>query len=122
MPTILVVEDHEPNAQLLVAAMEMRGYEVVWVDNGADGVAAADQLRPAVILMDLRMPVMDGWTAIAEIRRIPGLENTPIVVTSVEVMQDDRARAFDVGADAFFRKPFDIQELRDTIDEMVYSN
>jgi CheY-like chemotaxis protein len=120
MATILVVEDSESNAQLVQSALEIRGYEVVCVRTGEDGLDAARTLIPDLILMDLRLPDgLDGWETIRRIRLDPNLRHTPIIVTSVEILPDDRQRAYDAGCDVYYPKPFDIGELRQRILEYI---
>ncbi|MEQ8672701.1 MAG: response regulator [Aggregatilineales bacterium] len=115
MSVILVVEDSHENAQLIITAMESRGYEVVWVKDGNTAIDAALQVRPELILMDLRLPEKDGWQATYEIRNNPHLSHIPIIAISVEAKSDDRARAFDAGCNEYFSKPFSVVELREAV-------
>ncbi len=117
MVMLLVIEDSVPNAQLIQAAMESRGFEVVCVNNGDDGFRLAQELRPSVILMDLRFPGKgrDGWQTIAAIKGEKNLNSIPIIVVSVEIQPDDRQRAYDAGCVAYFPKPFNITELMNAV-------
>ena len=121
MATVLVVEDSRPNAQLIKAALETRGFEVMCAFDGDEGVRLAHELRPALIVMDLRLPGrgVDGWEAIELIRSDPIIGQVPIIVTSVESHPSDRQRAFDVGCDVYLAKPFDINEFRGLVADFV---
>ena len=119
MSVILVVEDSNENAQLIITAMESRGYEVVWVKDGNAVIDVALEVHPALILMDLRLPGKDGWQATHEIRNNPQLSQIPIIAVSVEAKSDDRARAFDAGCNEYFSKPFSVMELREVVAQYI---
>lgn len=119
MSVILVVEDSNENAQLMITAMESRGYEVVWVKDGDAAVDVARQILPALILMDLRLPGKDGWQATREIRADARVGTIPIFAISVEAKSDDRPRALAAGCNEYFAKPFSIIELRDAVKQYI---
>lgn len=119
MSVILVVEDSNENAQLMITAMESRGYEVVWVKDGDAAVDVARQIQPALILMDLRLPGKDGWQATREIRADARVGTIPIFAISVEAKSDDRPRALAAGCNEYFAKPFSIIELRDAVKQYI---
>ena len=105
---ILVVEDDAPIRRSIVAQLRGEGYEVSEAPDGRDALAVIRQERPDLILTDLAMPVMDGFTLIATIRKS---STTPIIVLSVRGGEADRVRALDLGADDFVAKPFSVAEL-----------
>ena len=121
MTSILVIDDSQPNAQLLKIALESRGYNVVCAYTGQSALEIAADLHPSIIITDLRLPgsTLDGWKVIERFREDPVFCNTPIIVTSVEVSPEDRMRAFDAGCDVYIPKPFKIQQIRDVIESYV---
>lgn len=119
MATILVVEDSNENAQLVITAMESRGYEVVWVKDGETAVQVTQKLLPDLILMDLRLPRLNGWEATRLIRQDGRTANIPIFAISVEAKGDDRQRAFDAGCDEYFSKPFSVNDLRGAVADYI---
>ena len=92
---------------------------MVWVRDGESAVHTARELRPDLILMDLRLPGMNGWDAIQQIRTDALLQNIPIIAISVEAKGDDRRRAFDAGCNEYFSKPFSIVELRNAVQKYI---
>lgn len=116
MTTLLVIEDDEGSARLLMAALRPVADEILVARDGFIGMDLLRQEHPDLIIVDLRLPDRySGWDVIADARADPHGQHIPIIVTSVEIQPDDRRRAFDAGCDAFFSKPFNIQELRETI-------
>ncbi|MCB9597091.1 MAG: response regulator [Sandaracinaceae bacterium] len=114
MKSILIVEDN-PLIVELIAQMLSDDYEVSSAPNGEAGVAAARERRPDLILMDLMMPVMDGWEAIRALRSVWATCRIPIIAVSATTDLKERRRADQAGADAHLGKPIDEDELRATI-------
>jgi CheY-like chemotaxis protein len=114
MKKILIVEDVEFNLDLLIQLLE-DDYKLVWAMDGQAGVDLAEQERPDLILMDMSLPVMDGWTATGAIKARPGLAHIPIVGLSSHAMQGDAAKAFASGCDDYLTKPLDEDLLFATI-------
>ncbi|NTU81686.1 MAG: response regulator [Chloroflexales bacterium] len=108
-PQVLVVDDNEANLQVLRDYLATAGYEVVAARNGAEAVALAEELRPAVILMDIQMPVLDGLEATRRIRAA-GLQ-TPIIALTALAMRGDRERCLAVGASEYLAKPVNLRAL-----------
>jgi len=119
MALVLVIDDSIDNASLVRAILNNAGHEVVVALNGVDGFHQITALKPDVIILDLRLPgsEMDGWQLIQAVRGEPALHNIPIIVTSVEVMPEDRERAFNAGCNAFLSKPYSIRDLAQRIIE-----
>jgi two-component system cell cycle response regulator DivK len=111
MKRILLVEDNADNRDMLARRLLRRGYEVAVAEDGGQGLELAEALHPDVILMDLSMPVMDGWEAIRRLRRHPELSQTPVVALTGHAMKDDRAKSLAAGADEYMAKPLDFAAL-----------
>ena len=111
MSRILLVEDNEMNRDMLSRRLRRRGLEVVTAVDGAEGVEAAQREHPDLILMDMSLPVIDGWEAT---RRLKGTESTrhiPIVALTAHAMSEDRERALEAGCDEYATKPVDLERL-----------
>jgi CheY-like chemotaxis protein len=106
MKRILVVEEQELNLDLLVQLLEDR-YEVLTARDGAAGIAAAERERPDLILMDLSMPVVDGWEATRRLKANPQLKHIPIIALSAHAMAGDEQKARACGCDDYLTKPLD---------------
>jgi two-component system cell cycle response regulator DivK len=111
MKRILLVEDNADNRDMLARRLLRRGYEVAVAEDGGQGLELAEALHPDVILMDLSMPVMDGWEAIRRLRRHPELSQTPVVALTGHAMKDDRAKSLAAGANEYMAKPLDFAAL-----------
>ncbi len=118
-PTILLAEDNEANAQTIGGYLEDKGYVLHYAKNGAAAVKLARELRPALILMDIQMPIMDGLTAILEIRADPAMKTTPIVALTALAMPGDRERCILTGATDYMSKPVSLKALAETIKRLL---
>ena len=105
---LLVIDDDASIREMLEMVLDSEGYEVLTAPHGAAAVKLLGQTRPDVILLDMKMPVMDGWEFMAWYRRLPDPKVPVVVLTAA---QDDALRADEVGADAYVAKPFAIDEL-----------
>jgi CheY-like chemotaxis protein len=119
MSTILVVEDNEPSRDALSRRLERRGYRVVTAADGQEGVARAHQQRPALILMDLGLPVIDGWEATRQLKGHAATRHIPIIVLSAHATTHDRDLALEAGGDDFEAKPIRFQDLITKIERLV---
>jgi CheY-like chemotaxis protein len=108
--TILLVEDIEQNRELILQLLE-DDYDVVEAADGAEAIRLTAERRPDLILMDLSLPVIDGWEATRRIRADPSLAHTPIVAVSAHAMRGDREKAIAAGCDDHVSKPIDFDEL-----------
>lgn len=104
-PVILLIEDNEQNRYLATFLLEHSGYRVVSAADGPGGIALATQLRPAVILLDIQLPNMDGYAVARELRRNPALDGVPIVAVTSYAMVGDRDKALAAGCDGYVEKP-----------------
>ncbi len=116
---ILYVEDAEVIRDTIARLPELNGYKVTYAKNGKEGVDMAISWNPDVILMDLRMPVMDGFSAIDEIKMNPSTKNIPVFVLSAWSGKKERTQAKLAGANDFFVKPPDLNKLIEAIEEAV---
>jgi two-component system, cell cycle response regulator DivK len=117
--TILVVEDYEDTSLAMRLALEHKGYHILEASDGEQAVKLAGDARPAVILMDLNLPVLDGFGAAERIRSHPELKETVIVAVTAHHDQDLRARAVAAGCNAFVTKPIDFEWLGDLIASLL---
>jgi PAS domain S-box-containing protein len=118
-PTILLAEDNEANVQTIGGYLEEKGYDMHYAINGALAVKLARELRPALILMDIQMPVMDGLTAIREIRVDGALKSIPIVALTALAMPGDRERCIAAGATDYMSKPVSLKALTALIKRLL---
>lgn len=116
---ILYVEDAEVMRDTIFRLLEVYGYKVAYAKNGQEGVDMAIKWQPDLVLMDLHMPVMDGFKAIHEIRFNPQTHHIPIIVVSAWSGQREREQARLAGANDYFDKPPDLERLREAIDQAV---
>ncbi|MDM8515699.1 ATP-binding protein [Desulfobacterales bacterium HSG16] len=108
---ILIVDDVEENRLMLLTLLEDIGFDIALADNGKEGVELAQKLHPDLILMDMVMPIMTGFEAVSEIRKIQGFQKTPIIAVSASVIQVDQEKSRFAGCDAFLSKPVSIKKL-----------
>jgi len=119
MATLLLVEDNVDNRDMLARRLMRKGYDVRLAANGLEGVEQAQAIHPDLILMDLSMPVLDGWEAIRRIRTDLSLRAIPIIALTGHAMKDDRDRALAAGADEYMAKPLDFTSLLNVIQQRV---
>jgi two-component system cell cycle response regulator DivK len=117
---ILVVEDHEDNRQILRDLLASAGYEMVEAENGEDGVAAAVAQRPDLILMDIQLPILDGYEATRRIKANPALAEIPIIVVTSYALSGDEDKARAAGCDAYVAKPYSPRQLLARIKDFLH--
>jgi two-component system cell cycle response regulator DivK len=113
---ILYVEDNDDNIYVLEQRLTRRGHEVVIARDGAQGVALAGSEQPDLILMDLSLPVLDGWEATRRIKAAPATRHIPVIALTANAMAGDREKALAAGCDEFDTKPVDFPRLLDKIE------
>jgi len=116
---ILLVEDNEMNRDMLSRRLERRGYQVVIAVDGAEGVRMAEAEAPALILMDMSLPVLDGWEATRQIKAAPATGGIPVIALTAHAMSGDREKAIEAGCDDFDTKPVDLPRLLAKIDALL---
>jgi CheY-like chemotaxis protein len=119
MTKILLVEDNEMNRDMLSRRLVRRGYEVVVAVDGREGVAKARAEAPALILMDMSLPVLDGWEATRELRADPATRSIPVIALTAHAMAGDREKALAVGCDDFDTKPIELERLLGKIEALL---
>ena len=119
MATIMVVEDNEYSRDALARRLERRGYQVVLAMDGQQAVAVAHAARPDLILMDLGLPILDGWEATRQLKRDAATRHIPIIVLSAHAMTNDRELALAAGGDEFDTKPVRFQGLLEKIESLL---
>ena len=116
---VLLVEDTEDNRFMMRRLLEMVGYTVVEARNGQEAVRLAESETPALILMDLSLPIIDGLAATRLIRKIPAAEKTPIIAVSAHDTSDFQAEAMTAGCDGYITKPIDFASLESLIARLL---
>ena len=111
MKTILYVEDNDDNIYMLKPRLERKGYEVLVAKDGKEGIEMANKRSPDLILMDLELPVLNGWEASKHLKEDPNTKHIPIIALTARAMEDERARAINAGCDDFDTKPVDFKSL-----------
>ena len=119
MAKILLVEDNEMNRDMLSRRLQRRGHEVLVAADGADGVAKARAEIPGLILMDMSLPVLDGWEATRQIKSDPATSGIPIIALTAHAMSEDRERAISAGCDDYDTKPVEFPRLIGKIDALL---
>ncbi len=122
MPKILLVEDNEMNRDMLARRLERRGYSVVSAVDGQAGVTMGHTESPDLILMDMSLPVLDGWEATRQLKASPQTRLIPIIALTAHAMSGDRDKAMDAGCDDYDTKPVDLARLLGKIDSLIKRN
>ena len=108
---VLVVEDEEDLRDIARFTLEGAGFEVIAAVNGVEGVAKSEAERPDLVLMDIQMPLLDGYEATRRIKALPGMQRTPVVAVSSFAMKGDEEKARAAGCDAYVTKPYSPKQL-----------
>lgn len=119
MPKILIVEDNEMNRDMLSRRLERRGFTVVMAVDGQQGVDMARSERPDLVLMDMSLPVMDGWTATRTIKDDAELRTIPVIALTAHAMEGDREKAMAAGCDDYDTKPIELPRLLEKIGKFL---
>ncbi len=119
MPKILLVEDNEMNRDMLARRLERKGYQVVVAVDGGSGISMGRSEAPDLILMDMSLPVIDGWEATRQLKASPDTRSIPIIALTAHAMSGDRARAIDAGCDDYDTKPVEFPRLLGKIESLL---
>ncbi len=122
MSKILLVEDHEEIWDFLSRRLKRRGFDVVLATDGQQAVDKAGSERPDIVLLDMNLPIMDGWTVAGTLKANPDLKQTPIIALTAHAMSGDRDKAIQAGCDDYHPKPVDFSKLLTQIDEHLARN
>ena len=119
MPKILLVEDNEMNRDMLSRRLIRKGYEVVMAIDGEQAVGMASSESPALILMDMSLPVIDGWEATRRIKAAPETKSIPIIALTAHAMAGDREKTIQAGCDDYDTKPIEFPRLLEKIETLL---
>ena len=119
MPKILLVEDNEMNRDMLSRRLERRGFQVLIAVDGEQGVAMAQSEVPDLVLMDMSLPVVDGWEATRRLKAAPETRSVPIIALTSHAMVGDRDKAIEAGCDDYDTKPIELPRLLEKINRLI---
>ena len=119
MPRLLYVEDNEMNCDMLSRRLQRRGFEVLIASNGEQGVAMAAAEKPDLILMDMSLPVLDGWQATRRLKAAPDTRRIPIIGLTAHAMATDRDKCLEAGCDDYDTKPVELGRLLEKIERLL---
>lgn len=108
---LLLVEDNELNRDMLSRRLKRAGFDALIAEDGAKALASIESERPALVLLDMNLPVIDGWSVCRQVRANPALADTPIIALTAHAMAEDRDRALAAGCDDYATKPIDFPAL-----------
>ena len=119
MARILLVEDNEMNRDMLSRRLMRRGYEVLLAEDGAQALAVTAAERPDLVLMDMSLPVLDGWEATRRLKAAPETRSIPVIALTAHAMTSDRDKASAAGCDEFDTKPVELPRLLEKIERLL---
>jgi two-component system, cell cycle response regulator DivK len=119
MKRILMVEDTEDNRQIIRDLVSAVGYELIEAADGAEGLAMAEREKPDLILMDIQLPIMDGYETTRRIKANPALKHIPVIAVTSYALSGDEAKTREAGCDAYVAKPFSPRQLLAKINELL---
>ena len=120
MTTVLIVEDNEMNRDMLSRRLQRKGYEILIAIDGANGIDVATANTPDLILMDMSLPVMDGWEATRRLKADKTLEHIPIIALTAHAMANDREKALEAGCDDYDTKPIELPRLLAKMEALLF--
>jgi CheY-like chemotaxis protein len=118
---ILVIEDNEQNMYLVTFILEAHDYQVIQSTNGIEGISLASQQKPDLILLDIQLPIMDGYTVARELRKKVEIEKTPIIAVTSYAMSGDRENALKAGCSGYIEKPINPETFITQIEQYLLS-
>jgi CheY-like chemotaxis protein len=119
MAKILVVEDNEMDRDMLARRLQLRGYEVIIAGDGRQGIVLAHSEAPDLILMDMSLPVLDGWEATQQLKAAPASASIPAIALAAHAMADDREKALEAGCDDYDAKPIEMPRLLAKVEALL---
>jgi CheY-like chemotaxis protein len=122
LTTILLVEDNEMNRDMLMRRLARKGYDVVIAVDGGQGVAMAASAAPDLILLDMSLPVLDGWEVARRLKAVEETRSIPIIALTAHAMTGDRERAVEAGCDDYDTKPIDLPRLLGKVEALLSEN
>jgi CheY-like chemotaxis protein len=121
MAKILLVEDNEMNRDMLSRRLKRKGYELLIAVDGQEGVSMGIEHKPDLILMDMSLPIKDGWTATGELKGNPDTQNIPIIALTAHAMSGDKEKAIAAGCDDYDTKPIELDRLLSKMEVLLKS-
>jgi len=119
MPKILLVEDNEMNRDMLSRRLQRKGYDVQMAVDGGQGVEMAKTIAPDLILMDMSLPVLDGWEATRQIKADPATKPIPVIALTAHAMAGDREKALEAGCEDYDTKPIELNRLLEKMEALL---
>jgi CheY-like chemotaxis protein len=119
MTRVLLVEDNEMNRDMLSRRLQRRGYEVVIAVDGNEGVSMATSEKPDLVLMDMSLPLMDGWEATRALKAAAGTKDIPVIALTAHAMSTDREKALEAGCDDYDTKPIELPRLLEKMEALI---
>jgi two-component system, cell cycle response regulator DivK len=119
MAKILVVEDNEINRDMMVRRLQRRGYTIITAVDGQQGIDMTQSESPDIVLMDMSLPVVDGWEATRQIKSNPDVRHIPVVGLTAHAMVGDRDKALNAGCDDYATKPVEYEKLIELINRLI---
>jgi two-component system cell cycle response regulator DivK len=119
MTKLLLVEDNEMNRDMLSRRLSKRGYEVTVAVDGQEGVDAANDQQPDLILLDMSLPILDGWAAAEILKNAPSTSEIPIIALTAHALAGDREKALEAGCDDYDTKPVELTRLLEKIEALL---
>lgn len=121
MPKLLIVEDNEMNRDMLSRRLKRKGFATVLAEDGVQGILMARAESPDLILMDMSLPVLDGWEATRQLKSMPETRSIPVIALTAHAMETDREKALQAGCDEYESKPVEFPRLLEKITAMLGS-
>ncbi len=119
MPKVLLVEDNEANRDMLSRRLIRKGYDVVMAEDGAQAVEVASREKPDIVLMDMSLPVIDGWEATRRLKAGEGTRGIPVIALTAHAMSGDREKALEAGCDDYDTKPIELPRLLEKMQALL---
>jgi two-component system cell cycle response regulator DivK len=119
VPKILLVEDNEMNRDMLSRRLERKGYQIVMAFDGGAGVEMSVSETPDLILMDMSLPVLNGWEATRQIKANPATQNIPVIALTAHAMASDREKALEAGCEDYDTKPIELPRLLEKMETLL---
>lgn len=119
MPKVLIVEDNEMNRDMLTRRLKRKGFEIEIAVDGEEGIRKAAELLPDLILMDMSLPIRDGWSATRFLKDDPATCGIPVIALTAHAMSSDREKAMEAGCDDYDTKPVDLNRLLSKMEALL---
>src|SRR5208282_2028602 len=119
MKKILVAEDNPASSELIMEVLSGRGYEIIEACDGRQALEMIEETEPDLVLLDIQLPILDGFAVLLQLRRNPRFVNLRVVAVTANAMKEDRERGLRAGFDAYISKPIDVAALRLQVDRML---